>query len=196
MYELTPRMLQRFQQDLRRFHDIFTGGRCSAWQQEELLVNAIKSDTVAQHHVRWKEGGHDDKADITVRTNGDSHLIQVKSGKESGGYLTLSGHRLGRFNGDFDLISDYLNSNEANILTVPYRVTDGAQGRIHTYQVCYVDIDRMKGLQGDNWIAKGKSFVQTNDDGVIFKLSPSMSWQIWWSIPLDLLIRTPEIVIQ
>lgn len=64
MYRLTPRMLQRLHHDLKKYHDLFTGGRCSGWELEELIVNAIKADTQAQHHVRWREAGHDDKADI------------------------------------------------------------------------------------------------------------------------------------
>jgi len=196
MYKLTPRMLQRFKNDLIRYHELFSGGRCSAWEQEELIVNAIKSDTQAQHHVLWSEAGHDDKADITVKTNDEDYLIQIKSGKVTGNYLNLSGHRLGRFNANFEDITDYLNKNKANIITVPYRLVDGAQGRAHIYEVCYINVKHLTGLKASNWNTKGKSFEQINDDGVIFKLSPSMSWQIWWKVPLPLLTRTAEIVIQ
>ena len=78
MYRLTARMLQRFKRDLEKYHELFAGGRCSGWEQEELIVAAIKSDTTAHHHVIWSEAGHDTKADIQVRTNGDIHLIEIK----------------------------------------------------------------------------------------------------------------------
>lgn len=64
-------MLQDLESGLRKFHDLFGGGRCDGWQLEELLVRAIQSDTQAQHNVYWQEGGHDDKADMQVRTNGE-----------------------------------------------------------------------------------------------------------------------------
>lgn len=195
MYRLTPRMLQHFEQGLRRFHDLFSGGRCLGWQQEELIVGAIKADTQAQHHVFWKEGGHDDEADIQVRTNGDVHPLQIKSGKVSGGKLTLSGHRLGRFNGDLRRITDYLNANSANILTVPYEQVDDDNGRTHIYTVSYVDVHHLTGLRVDKWVKRGSSYRQTNSYGVEFSLSPSMSWQIWWRVPLDKLAMDKKIII-
>ncbi len=196
MYRLTPRMLQHFEQGLREFHRQFSAGRCMGWQQEELIVNAIKADTQAQHHAIWKEGGHDDEADIRVRTNGDMHPIQVKSGKVAGGKLTLSGHRLGRFNGDLRRITDYLNANSANILAVPYEKTDDANGITHVYTVSYVDVQRLTGLRADKWKKVGASYKQTNAHGVEFTLSPSMSWQVWWRVPLSLVEESPTISIR
>ena len=93
-------MRQRFEKDLRKYHDLFSGRRCAGWELEELIVAALKSDTAANHHVVWKEAGHDDKADITIRTNGNSHSLQVKSGQIKKDCLELSGYRLGRFKGD------------------------------------------------------------------------------------------------
>jgi len=104
MYRLTPRMLQRLKGDLGKYHGLFDSKRCSGWELEELIVNAIKSDTQAQHHVQWQEAGHDDKADILVRINGARHSIQIKSGRIQSERLVLSGHRLGRFDGDLERI--------------------------------------------------------------------------------------------
>ena len=196
MYRLTPRMLQHFEQGLRKFHDLFSDGRCLGWQQEELIVGAIKADTQAQHHVFWKEGGHDDEADIRVRTNGDVHPLHVKSGKVAGGELTLSGHRLGRFNGDLPRITACLNANSANILTVHYEKKDDANGRTHAYTVSYVDAKRLTGLKADKWEKVGASYRQTNAHGVEFTLSPSMSWQVWWRVPLSLVEKSPTISIR
>ncbi len=44
MYKLTDRMLQALEKDLRKFHELFQGGRCQAWQLEELIAKAIRSD--------------------------------------------------------------------------------------------------------------------------------------------------------
>ena len=196
MYRMTPRMIQRFEQGLTKFHDLFSGGRCLGWQQEELLVAAIKGDTQAQHHVYWKEAGHDDKADIQVRTNGDVHPVQIKSGKVTGGKLILSGHRLGRFKGDLEKISAYLNANSADIISVHYKKIDDKDGRTHQYTVSYVDVQHLTGLQADKWEKKGASYKQTNPHGVDFSLTPSLSWQVWWDIPLSLVEQTTPISIR
>ena len=195
MYRLTPRMVQRLERDLRKYHDLFDGGRCSGWELEELIVTAIKADTQAQHQVRWKEAGHDDEADVVIRTNGSTHPVQIKSGKIQAGRLMLSGHRLGRFAGDFTEICDYLNRPSANIVAVPYRRDDGEQGRRHIYHICYVGMEVLTGLEAPEWERRGTQYVQSNRYGVEFSLRPSMSWQIWWSIPREQQHATDEIVI-
>jgi len=192
MYRLTPRMLQRLKGDLGKYHDLFDSSRCAGWELEELLVGAVKSDTQAQHHVQWQEAGHDDKADIVVRTNGARHSIQVKSGQIRAGKLVLSGHRLGRFGGDLKQITDYLNAPSANIIAVPYRQTNDDAGRQHLYRVCYADRAVITGITAGAWRPHGRQHRQTNANGVEFSLRPSMSWQIWWSIPLDQIESTDE----
>ena len=74
-YRLSPRMLQSLKGLLRKYHALFSGGRCSGWELEELIVKAIKFDTQKNHHVKWREGGHDFEEDILVKTNGKSYSI-------------------------------------------------------------------------------------------------------------------------
>lgn len=187
MYTLTARMEQHLKSDLERYHALFDGGRCQGWEQEELIVRAIQSDTSAQHHPFWREAGHDDKADILVRVNGKRYPLQVKSGKIQSARLVLSGHRLGRFDGDLAEISDYLNKASANIISLSYLQTDDDTGRHHEYTLRYVSVDYLRGLAGKGWEKHGAQYRQTNEHGVEFSLRPSMSWQIWWYIPLSLL---------
>ena len=196
MYRLTPRMQQAFRESLMRYHNLFSAGRCQGWELEELLYRSIQSDNAARHHPVWQEAGHDDEADIRVRTNGDIHLLQVKSGRVVSDCLELSGHRLGRFGGDFQQITDYLNGNNAEIVAVPYRKVDDVNGRSHIYQVAYADVAHLTGIDAGNWEQAGKSWRQTNQLGVRFTLHPSMSWQIWWRIPLRLVQRLPEFTIR
>ena len=184
MYRLTPRMLQRLERDFRKYHELFSGSRCSGWEQEELIVAAINSDTVAEHHPRWTEAGHDADADIRVRADGMDHSLQIKSGKLSNGYLVLSGHRLGRFNGNMKNITTYLNSNSTEIIAVPYKKIDDERGLQHVYQVSYIDANVLTGVDPDDWHPKGTSCEQTTGQGVKFTIRPSMSWQVWWEIPI------------
>lgn len=199
MYRLTPRMIQSFEHSLRRFHDLFSGGRCDGWQLEELLVKAIQSDMQSQHNVFWQGGSHDDKADMRVRTNGETHPLQIKSGRVQGKRdpkLVLSGHRLGRFSGDLAAITDYLNRRTANIISVPYAQIDDDRGRQHIYTVSYVDIEHLQGVNAAAWTKSGASWTQTNPSGVVLSLNPSMSWQVWWRIPVGLIHETEPIVIR
>lgn len=195
MYKLTPRMLQHFAKSLRKYHELFSGGRCQSWELEELIVQAIKSDTTVDHHVKWQEAGHDDKADITVRPNGKEYKIQIKSGKATKAHLAISGHRLTRFKQDFLAITNYLNNAEANIISVRYRQENNEYGKQHIYQLCYLDIKHLTTIDFHGWKLKGKQHTQTSSEGVVFSLAPSMSWQIWWKIPHQLFEETPEIII-
>ena len=197
MYRLTARMLQRFKHDLSRYHDLFSGGRCQGWEQEELIVNAIKSDTVAHHHVIWTEGGHDSRADIRVKTNGETHTVQIKSGKvDRRRRLVLSGYRMGTHKNDWNAITMYLKSKDANILSVAYEQINDARGRQHRYQVSYVDADLLKYITDSEWEKTGAQYRQTSEHGIEFSVRPSMSWQIWWAIPLNLVVQEDPFTIQ
>ena len=190
MYKLTPRMLQHFKQDLHRYHNLFDGGRCQGWELEELLVKAIKSDTSVNHQPLWREKGHDDKADVTIRQNDSVWPINVKSGEIKKDKIVLSGHRLGRFEGDMPDITRYLNNINSNLIAVPYSMLEDSSGRHHRYKVIYINQDYLRGLRDDAWEEHGKQYIQTNHHEVLFSLRPSMSWQIWWKIPTKLLDET------
>lgn len=186
MYRLTPRMLQRFKRDLEKYHDLFTAGRCSGWEQEELIVGAIKSDTAANHHVVWREAGHDSEADITVTKRGRTYPIQIKSGQiDSQDRLVLSGYRMGKYAGDWPAITNYLKSKQANILAVPYKQVDDGKGRRHIYRVSYISATILHDISATAWRRIGKQHRQTSRRGVEFSVRPSQSWQIWWAIPLS-----------
>ena len=194
MYKLTPRMLQHLKRNLERYHELFDGGRCSGWELEEQIVKAIKSDTQAQHQVFWKEAGHDDKADILVRTNGQEYSIQIKSGEVKANRLALSGHRFGRFEGNLQQITQYLSAKSDNMISVAYERVDDDRGRQHIYQVSYVRINSIK-PDNANWERKGKSYFQLNRYDVRLSLYPSMSWQVWWRIPIHLVEQEEPFII-
>lgn len=203
MYRLTARMEQTLRQNLDKFHDLFDGGRCSGWQLEELIFKSIQSDSTAGHHATWQEGGHDDQADIRVRVNGVVYPLQIKSGEikqvrsgnERKPHLVLSGHRMTRFKSDFNAITEYLNKERADFLSIPYRKVDDDTGRHHIYQIVYIQGGYLRGLNLTQWEKVGSSWKQINPHGVIFTVSPSMSWQVWWRIPLSLVNHSPEFII-
>lgn len=173
------------------------GDRCQGWELEELIVKAIKADTTADHLPKWHESGHDDKEDILVVVNGKSHQMQVKSGrirsdKNKVLWLVLSGHRLGRFKVNLVDITHYLNGRTADVISVLYRQDENQQGRRHIYRLCYISIDMLKSITSSNWNKHGAQWRNSNKHGVEFSLRPSMSWQIWWQIPLSILQPAQE----
>ena len=195
MYRLTQRMQQEFRGQLEQYHRLLSRGRCSNRQLEDLLCRAIRLDDVAQHHASRQEGRRNGLSGVAVNAAGDAHFLQVKSGSIGGGYLTLSGHRMGRFNGDLRQITDYLNGNAAEIISVSYRKADDDQGPRHIYQIAYADVDGRAQLQADGWAESGQALLQTNHHGVIFSLRPSAGWQVRRRIPETLVEQLPEMVI-
>ena len=205
MYQLTARMEQTLRQYLKKYHDLFDGGRCSGWELEELVFKSIQSDSTAGHHATWEEGGHDDEADIRVRVNGivyplqikSGEIKQIKSGDQKSSHLVLSGHRLGRFNGNFEDMTEYLNTDRADFLAIPYRKIDDDTGRHHIYQIVYIQQSYLRQLAPTKWENVSKSsWKQINSHDVIFTLHPTMSWQVWWRIPLSLVKHSPEFIIE
>lgn len=196
MYRLTPKMEQALRQNLRKYHELIDGVRCSGWPLEELIYKAIQSDNITNHHATWKGAKHDDKADIRVKVNGTEHHLQIKSGTLSkNGFLKLSGHRLTRFKGNLAAITEYLNNTEYDMLSVPYRKVDDNRGRHHIYRIVYINRTHLFQLDPSGWAKSGKYWEQTNSHGVLSTLKPSMSWQIWWNIPRQLLNKSDEFII-
>lgn len=145
--------------------------------------------------------GHDDKADAIIVLNGQRHAIQIKSGKTRNDVLEISGHRLGRFEGNLDSITSYLNSMTSTIFSVSYERNE-QEGLIHNYCLRYIDINQLTGLNSNRWDAiekKNKSgiskYVQTNIHNVETRIHPSMSWQVWWKIPLSLTVSEKPFII-
>ena len=192
-YQLTPKMQQEFRQRLGNFHELFDGSRCESFLLEELIYKSIQSDNTVGHHAIWTGRKHDDKADIRVRINGQTHELQIKSGKLHGdGSLKLSGNRLTRFKKDFLKITDYLNNIKSEVISVPYRRVDDETGRHHMYRIAYIDRLYFGQLNPDQWEQVGGQWRQTTEYGVLFAISDSQSAQVWWTIPGHLLDMTEE----
>ena len=183
MYRLTPRMQQILRRNLKEYHHLFNGGGCSGQCLEELIFQSIRLDYNAAH-----------PADICVTVNGETYPLEIKSGIVKGRYLTLSGHRLGRFEGELEQITSYLNSRKSEMLSVSYRRSAEDRG-IHLYQIMYVDATYFHDLNPSSWKKIGGRWEQTNQYGVIFLLNPDMGWKIRWKIPEELLDMSEEFFI-
>lgn len=194
MYRLTPRMQQILRRNLKEYHYLFNGGGCSGQCLEELIFQSIRLDYDAGHYATWKRAGHDDQADICVTVNGETYPLDIKSGIVEGRYLTLLGPRLGRFEGDIERITAYLNNRKSEMLSVSYHSVAEDRG-VNLYQIMYVDATYFQDLNPSNWRRTGRRWEQTNQYGVIFLLNPAMGWKIRWKIPEKLLDMSEEFFI-
>lgn len=175
-------MLQSLEKDLKKFHELFQEGRCQAWQLEELIAKAIRSDFSKNESVTWKGNGHDIGCDIII--NG-KHRMQIKSGTIKKENLILSGYRLGRFKGDFKAITHFLNQNSYFLVAVPYHTEECQLGKKHIYQLFYIDSNILTIDDYKKWKQDKSSYKHINKYGVELSIRPSMSWQIWWKVPLN-----------
>ncbi len=96
---------------------------------------------------------------------------------------------MGTYKNDWPAITEYLKSKDANILSVAYEQVNDERGRKHIYQVSYVAADLLKNISANAWVKVGAQYRQTNEQGIEFSVCPSMSWQIWWKIPLELVAQ-------
>ncbi|MBM5781804.1 MAG: hypothetical protein FJ368_00090 [Pelagibacterales bacterium] len=104
----------------------------------------------------------------------------------------MSGHRLGRFEGDLEKISEFLSSNTYLLIAVPYILKECDKGKQHNYQLVYMDASILK---PSNWKVKYSKnnsrkiskYECINEKGVYCSISPSMSWQVWWEIPTSII---------
>ena len=197
MYRLTPRMRQILRQNLKEYHDLFNSGGCSGRSLEELIFQSIRLDNDANHYATWKRIGHYNEADVCVTANGVTYPLDIKSGLLTGKYLISSGPRLGRFEGDFEQITAYLNSRKSEILSVSYRgvVEDreiAADYGKCRYQIIYVAAACFHNLNPSCWEQVRKRWKQTNRYGVVFWLNPAMGWKLRWKVPEELLDMSEE----
>ena len=184
MFKLTSKMLESLKDKLSIYHNLFNHIECKAEWLEELIFSSIKPHIRNTDEIDWKPGGHDKHTDIKLSINNTQHNINIKSGKISvNKKLVISGHRTGRYGDSLEKKTNFLNNPVSNIISVPYK----KEKKQHIYKIHYIDKNLLTKLNPNGWREKGATWEQTNEHGVIFSLRPSMSWQIWWDIPISLI---------
>ena len=189
MINLYPRVTKSIKKNLDLHHQLYKKIRCKAEYLEELIVSSLRSNSFV---VDWDPASHDKEKDIVVNK---TNKIQIKSGtlQKRKNTITISGHRLGRFQGNLKEITDYLNSSLSDIISV---FNPDKNSKKHLYTVAYISREILKGLHYDKWEKEKTSYRQTNVLGVEFSLRVSMSWQIWWEIPTRLIKIEENILIE
>ena len=178
MIKLYPIVTKNLETLLEQHHQLYKKIRCKAEYLEEIIVLALRSSDFA---VDWDPASHDKEKDIVVNS---TDKIQIKSGSftKTNNTITISGHRLGRFEGDLIKITNYLNKSSSDIISV---FNPDKTSKKNLYTVASISKEVLKGIKPDKWIKKNTTYTQTNSENVEFSIRISMSWQIWWQIPAD-----------
>jgi hypothetical protein len=194
-------MLQHLERDLKTLHSVIHGKRIDGHYMEELIARAINSDFSSGTKAIWKEANHDKDADIVVScATGEKVLLSIKSGRQTKRGVVISGYRLQGLANGFPLgslahlltVSDFLNGQLSQMIAVPCQIDDN-DGRRFVYFVSYLDASFLS--CGNEWQKHNSVFRQTNNHGVIIELRPSCSWQVWWTIPVELFETSPSLYI-
>lgn len=185
-FKFSENSLNIFKEKIKSHHELYKKIRCKAEYLEEIIVQSLRS---TKEKVKWNPAGHEQEKDILVN---DTYKIQIKSGTLTQSKLKVSGHRLGRFENNFNKITDFLNKLDSDI----YATTNPSprmSTNEHKYHLYYVNKKAITGIKKEDWEKSGAGYKNKNTIGTIFLLKPTMSWQIWWEIPLSYAEKVYEI---
>ena len=176
MMNLDNKVIENLKNKLLKHHDLYKKIRCKAEYLEELLSMSLVSEG---YNVEWKPASHEKKRDLIV--NGED--LSVKSGvlMPQKKVIEISGHRLTRFNRNFDEITAYLNKSTDTLCVYnPQKKSEA-----HKYSLAIIKKEKFSSLKVDEWKPKGKSYIQQNHFGTQFTIHNSMSDQIWWQVSIN-----------
>jgi len=192
MFELSKITVKTLASSLTMYHGLFQHNKCEAKEMEELVAKAIDMDPQYTGSVNWRSGSHEPGSDIVV----GSTKLSIKSGSIRKDILTVSGNRLTKARGDFNVINSLLKSYVSDVvICLVYTEIDGV------YKVVYVDSSVfLYPSEAKCWLpAMSKksgsisSYTWSPDNGLVVKVTPAMSWQVWWHIPIAICRVGPSI---
>lgn len=189
-FQFTPAMRQEFTRQLEDYHKIFREVKCDGFHLEEIMVKAIQAERKNPYKVEWSGVNHKSTEDILL-TNKTEHRLQIKSGQleKKGTVLKLSGYRMQKCKTLADK-TEFINKSDAILLASPCTVTHDERGVTFEYKIYLVPKEAVTGYHPGKWSKIGKrggpvnDYFQTNEFGTRAKISPKMSQQVWWEIPI------------
>lgn len=167
------------------FHGILPRSHLTGGYLEDAVASSLNIDPELRDKVDWYPGSHNPKSDIIL--NDKNIGISVKSGTIDKGFLKVSGNRLSKSNGDFNKINALLTEYVSDIM-ICFIYNN------FKYSIYYVDREYFvyptsanfwKPIMGKrNGVVS--EYLYNSPSGIIVKILPKLSWQVWWNIPLEL----------
>lgn len=187
-------LYERMKLKLRGWHDLFHYCSPKAEFLEEIFASSLDGAYSAEGvEVDWTPFSHRKDRDILVKQGDEEAKFSIKTGQLVRGKLVISGYRLGRFGGDFAKINEFLTeeAHKQIHLALPSTQENGAV----VYSLFRIDPQLLCPSAGIEWAQRKNSFYHRNESGVQLAVHPSMSWQVWWEIPVDQAEKLCEIVV-
>lgn len=182
--------------DIQTFHGMFKHNHLKAEYSEELLHRAIDIEPMFNGKLSWKSGSHNPGADILIYTDETKTVldksISVKSGsfKISRSVIKISGSRLTMCNSDMNCVTEKLKQYTSDtIISLIY-----SNDPISCYTVFYIDRGVFKYPKtGSGWSTRigernglVNEYIYRDKSGFKVGVKPSLAWQAWWDIPVNL----------
>ena len=188
VFVITHTSEKALRQKLLAFHGLFTENKCSGSLIEEVFVRSLDMESSYGESIEWASGSHNSGPDIVI--NKPVRItLSVKSGTIQGNILLVSGHRMTTAKGDLNKINDILGSNVSDVV-VCFVYSKANK----SYQIVYVDatvfvypnLASMWESKMSEKTGKIVRYIWTAPNGLVAEVTPSMSWQVWWKIPMTL----------
>lgn len=193
LFEMSEIVIKILEQKLIMYHGLFQQNKCEAKEMEELVASALDIDPVNAGFVDWKSGSHTPGSDIIIHNN---NKLSIKSGTIEKNMIVISGNRLTKAKENFNIINSLLKSYISDVMICfIYNQINGC------YQIFYIDSNVfMYPDSAKSWkpIVSKKSGLISSwcyivSNGMLIKITPAMSWQVWWYVPLNISRMGPNI---
>lgn len=213
---LNEEMLKTFQNNLEQYHDVVPDIACKGTVLENLLARSLQEscrNAYPNTFVEWDPESHNKGPDITIHEYLENPSkkcsLSVKSGQVSSVkdeyYLNISGSRLQSAIEDAeeknhtdnwlvhgDSIIEHIENIQKKSPVLSVASEKDAYG--FTYRMSIIKPKLLTTLPNANeWEKRGNAFFTQNKDGVIATIKPSLSWQIWWTIPVKKILLIDKI---
>lgn len=185
-FELSPMSVNHLRDSFRAFHGHWYQTKLTADLLEEAVYNALGYDPLYAAGRIWTPRSHNPKADIRIETAHVTLGLSIKSGKDLGQMLQVSGHRLSQARENLNRINTLLCQRVSDVVLCFVHHKE-----LRHYACWYIDASVFRYPQtAQAWTPKVSNkngttseWHYTSPAGLQCSLKPAMSWQIWWTIP-------------
>jgi len=195
----TPQFHTNLEVQLARHSLVYTSPPKSTYA-EELVVNALKA-TYPLYQINWTPESHQLDYDISVKNDPYEWRLSLKTGKPMRSTLSISGPRLQSVlkaasatpplkaasttqltpqQGEA-LVSHLRHVAQSALMLSLCKPTPSSD----KYWFTELPPALLEPPPWESWTPRGSVITGVNAKGTVLRICTSMSWQIWWDVPLQ-----------